>query len=296
MKTILVLRGIPASGKSTYAKQLVKDNPGMYKRINRDDLREMFDGYHLSKDNEKFAKKVRDILVMEALEAGKHVIVDDTNLSDRHINRMKQLAETHRKKTGHEVKVEVKEFEVELEEAIERDKKRKRPVGKKVIKEMHRYHTGGDPLDDRGPNYKPQDQQLPPAIICDIDGTLAMIKDRSPFDASKCEQDLLNEPVAEIVKTYAALGNQIVLLSGRQDEHRYQTEAWLAKYKIPYDLLLMRATGDRRKDAVIKREIVERQLLGEYFIRFVLDDRDQVVEMWRNELGLACLQVNYGDF
>ena len=296
MKTILILRGIPASGKSTYARQLVKDNPGMYKRINRDDLREMFDGYHLSKDNEKFAKKVRDILVMEALDAGKHVIVDDTNLSDRHINRMKQLAEEHRKKTGHEVKVEVKEFEVELDEAIARDKKRKRPVGKKVITQMHRYYKGDDPLDDRGPNYMPQDESLPPAIVCDIDGTLAIIKDRSPFDASRCEQDLLNEPIAEIVKTYADRGNQIILLSGRQDEHRYQTEKWLTKHKIPYNLLLMRQTGDRRKDAVIKREIVERQLLGTYFIRFVLDDRDQVVDMWRNELGLACLQVNYGDF
>ena len=296
MKTILILRGIPASGKSTYAKQLVKDHPGVYKRINRDDLREMFDGYHLTPDNEKFAKKVRDLLILEALDAGKHVIVDDTNLSSKNFNRISQLADMHRKKTGHQVKVEVKEFEVTLDEAIERDEKREKPVGRKVIKKMHSQFYGKGDMDDRGPHYREQDKSLPPAIVCDLDGTLAIIKDRSPFDASKCEQDLLNEPIAELVKTYAAKGNEIILLSGRQDEHRYQTEQWLARYEIPYHMLLMRTTRDRRKDAIIKREIVESQLLGKYFIRFVLDDRDEVVDMWRNELGLACLQVNYGDF
>ena len=56
MKKVLVLKGIPASGKSTYAKQLVKDNPGMYKRINRDDLRHMLDGYKMTNANEKFIK------------------------------------------------------------------------------------------------------------------------------------------------------------------------------------------------------------------------------------------------
>jgi len=296
MKTIYILKGLPASGKSTYAKKLLKENPGTYKRINRDDLREMFDGYHLSNDNEKFAKKVRDLLILEALDAGKHVIVDDTNLSDKNLNRITQLADIHRKKTGNTVKVEVKEFEIELEEAIERDSKRERPVGKKVIERMHRHHYGEGVTDDRGPNYMKQDKKLPPAIICDLDGTLAIIKDRSPFDASKCEQDLLNEPIAEIVKSYSERGTRIILLSGRQDKHMEQTKNWLAKYDIPYDDLLMRKTKDGRKDSVIKKEIVANNITGKYFVRFVLDDRDQVVDMWRREIGFACLQVNYGDF
>lgn len=297
MNKILVLRGLPASGKSTFAKKLVKENPGVYKRINRDDLREMFDGYELNTDNEKFAKKVRDILIAEALAAGKSVIVDDTNLSSKNLNRIQQLADIHKKKTGEKVEVIVREFDVSLEEAIERDSKRAKPVGKKVITKMHnQFYGDGSTTDHRGPHYKPQDKNLPPAIICDIDGTLAIIKDRSPFDAAKCENDLLNEPIAEIVKTYAKLGTTIILLSGRQDQHREQTENWLSRYEIPYDKLLMRKTKDNRKDSVIKKEIVEKEITGKYFIRFVLDDRDQVVEMWRKELGFACLQVNYGDF
>ncbi|MGB3468023.1 MAG: AAA family ATPase [Cyclobacteriaceae bacterium] len=297
MKTILILRGLPASGKSTYAKQLVKENPGIYKRINRDELREMLDGYDLTGDNEKFVKKTRDLLITQALEAGKSVIVDDTNLSEKNIKRIQQLADIYKKKTGNTVAVEVKEFTVELEEAIARDSKRARPVGKKVIKTMYdRFYGKVKPNDERGPHYVLQDAELPHAIICDIDGTLAIIKDRSPFDAAKCENDLLNEPIAEIVKTYKEKDTTVILLSGRQDQHRDQTVRWLETYSIPYDKLLMRKTGDNRKDAIIKKEITESEILGKFFVKFVLDDRDQVVEMWRKDIGFACLQVNYGDF
>lgn len=293
---IIILRGLPASGKSTYAKKLVKQHPEVYKRINRDSLREMFDEYHLSKDNERFVKKIRDVLILETLAQGKNVIVDDTNLSEKNINRIKQLADMHKKKTGQEAEIELKEFEIELEEAIERDAKRKRPVGKKVITKLYQQFYGDGKADDRGPNYMEQDKSLPPAIICDLDGTLAIMNGRSPFDASRCEEDLLNEPIAEIVKSYYDRKTTIILLSGRTDNYMEQTKKWLEKYEIPYHQLLMRKAKDARKDSIIKKEIVEESILGKYYVRFVLDDRDQVVDMWRNEIGFACLQVNYGDF
>jgi hypothetical protein len=58
----------------------------------------------------------------------------------------------------------------------------------------------------------------------------------------------------------------------------------------------MRRTGDRRKDSVVKRQMYERTVAGKYDVLFVLDDRNQVVDMWRKELNLACFQVDYGDF
>lgn len=296
MKTILILRGLPASGKSTFAKELVKENPGMYKRLNRDDMREMLDGYHFSKSNEKFVKRLRDWLILEALRDGKHVIVDDTNLSSKNLNRITQLAEQYRKQTGEQVKVEVKEFVIELEEAIARDAQRKRPVGQERIRKLYHQFYGDGTRKGRGPFYKEQDKTLPPAIICDLDGTLAIIDHRNPFDASTCEADELNEPVADIVKGYHASGHQIILLSGRTDNYKEQTIRWLAKHEIPYDLLLMRKDGDMRKDSIIKKEIVDTYINGKYYVKFVLDDRNQVVDMWRHEMGFACLQVNYGDF
>ena len=149
---------------------------------------------------------------------------------------------------------------------------------------------------DRGPNYALQNRNLESCIICDLDGTLALLNGRSPFDASTCEHDILNEPIGEILKTYTKKGDKIILLSGRMDEHKEQTIRWLQKHSIHFDQLLMRMTGDTRKDAVIKKEIIENHIWGKYYIRFVLDDRNQVVDMWREELGVACLQVYYGDF
>jgi len=185
MRKVLILRGLPASGKSTFAKQLVKQNVGLYKRINRDDLREMFDSYELSKDNEKFVKRVRDILIKEALRDGKDVIVDDTNLSQKNINRITQLGQEHRKKTGEEVVIEVKEFEVSLKEALERDAKREKRVGERVIRKMHRQFYGDG--NSRDPKYTPQDEDLPQAIMCDLDGTLAILNGRNPYEGTACE-------------------------------------------------------------------------------------------------------------
>ncbi len=294
MKKILILRGLPASGKSTFAKQLVKGNPGLYKRINRDDLREMFDTYHFSRDNEKFVKRVRDVLIREALRDGKHVIVDDTNLSMKNVNRITQLAEEHRKKTGEPIEVSVKEFEVSLAEALERDAKREKRVGDRVIRKMHRQFYGDG--NSRDPQYNPQDESLPPAIMCDLDGTLAILNGRSPYDGSMCENDILNQPVYDILKNYHNLGNKVLLLSGRMDSSQPQTERWLAKHNVPYDMLIMRKHTDTRKDSIIKKEIFDEHIKDKYFVRFVLDDRNQVVDMWRQDLGLPCLQVYYGDF
>lgn len=284
------MRGLPASGKSTYAKQLVDEAPNVYKRINRDDLRMMFDNGYTSNGNEKFVKKVRDILIVKALEEGKSVVVDDTNLSDRNFTRISQLVSDYNKQHNQNVLVEVKEFDTPVNECIERDAQRQKPVGEKVIRQMHRQFF------DDGVRYAPKDTNLPKAIICDLDGTLALLNGRDPFNAEGCENDLLNEPVANTVKMYATQGYKVLLFSGRKQMHLPPTKRWLAKHNISYDVLQLRADEDNRKDAIIKREIFETYAANKYQIEFVLDDRDQVVNMWRDELKLPCYQVYYGDF
>lgn len=134
-----------------------------------------------------------------------------------------------------------------------------------------------------------------PAIICDLDGTLALLNGRSPYDASGCLDDILNEPIAHIVRTYADIGMKVLLCSGRDAKYRKLTEAFLQRHAIPYDALFMRRTRDFRKDAVMKTEVYNAEIRDKYDVLFVLDDRDQVVKMWRG-LGLTCLQVAPGDF
>jgi predicted kinase len=293
MITVTILKGIPASGKSTWARQKLDEHPGMYKRINKDDLRAMLDHSHWSKGNEAFVLKVRDMLIIEALKEGKHVIVDDTNLDPKHETHIREMVSEYARESERSIKVEVKEFNITLEESIARDAKRPVPVGEKAIRSIHNRYVA--PI-GRIPFYRQQDTTLPKAIICDIDGTLALINDRSPFDASRCEQDLVNEPVLKIVNQYAKAGFVILLLSGRSTEHRIQTTNWLSAKGIAYDALFMRQQGDMRKDSIVKKELYEAHIQDIYYIEFVLDDRNQVVDMWRKEIGLPCLQVYYGDF
>ncbi|WP_299674461.1 AAA family ATPase [uncultured Tenacibaculum sp.] len=293
MKRIIILKGIPASGKSTYAKKLVSENPGMYKRINRDSLREMLDANHFSKGNEKFIVKTRDFLIKEALLAGKHVIVDDTNLYDKNQERIAEIASEYTNETGHAVKVEVKLMEIDVEEAIRRDAAREKSVGREVILRMDKQLKTKEKLKNE---YVKQNENLPKAIICDLDGTLSLITNRSPFDGSKCEQDLPNVPIVNLVKNYQKLGYKILLLSGRDGQYKPETESWLQKHEVNYDALWMRNPKDKRKDSIIKEELYRNEIENKFYVEFILDDRNQVVDLWRKKLQLPCLQVFYGDF
>lgn len=138
MKTVYILKGLPASGKSTWSRNKLKETPNSYKRINKDDLRAMLDDNYWSKGNEKFVLKIRDLMIKEALAAGKHVISDDTNLAPRHETRIRQLVKEYCKKTGENVKVEVIFFDVPIEECIRRDLKRTHSVGEQVIRSMYK--------------------------------------------------------------------------------------------------------------------------------------------------------------
>lgn len=289
MKKVIMMRGLPGSGKSTYAKSLLAETPNAYKRINRDELRAMFDNSHWSKGNEKYVKQVRDLLIIKALEEGKHVIVDDTNLATSNETHIRQMVEAFNKANNDSVQVELVEFDTPLEECIARDAKRPKPVGAKRIREMHRQHYAAK-------NTIEQDETLPKALICDLDGTLALLNGRNPFDAAKCEDDILNKPVAKVLKTFQDLGYKILFLSGRKEEHKPHTLRWLAQHNITFDLLELRKTDDGRMDSIVKKELFEAHIAHKYYVEFVLDDRNQVVDLWRNELGLTCFQVNYGDF
>lgn len=133
------------------------------------------------------------------------------------------------------------------------------------------------------------------AIIVDIDGTLALKGDRGPFDWQKVDKDLPNETIILLVKAMRATGLHVILVSGRKEQCREKTLTWLWENQVPFQHLFMRADDDNRSDTILKNEIFENNIKDHYEIFCVLDDRNQVVDMWRN-LGLTCLQVAPGDF
>lgn len=137
---------------------------------------------------------------------------------------------------------------------------------------------------------------LPTTAVFDVDGTLAIRGDRAQFDWSAVDVDLPNGPVLEMARALHHVGWSVVYLTGRSEEARALTDAWIARHVGVPGPLFMRAERDFRRDTVVKRELYERHLVGRYDIRVVFEDRDQVVEMWRTELGLTCFQVAPGAF
>jgi predicted kinase len=289
-RKVIVLKGLPASGKSTYARDLIDRNAGRYKRVNKDDLRAMLDNSYWSKGNEKFVLKMRDWTIVEALNDGKNVLVDDTNLHPKHEARIRELVKEYNQQNNSDVAVEVKFFTIELEEAIARDLKRLNSVGEKVIREMYYQFIATKQATSRK-----QNPDLPKAVIVDIDGTVADNVTRSPFDFARVLEDKPIARTIELVRLLARDNYQIVFVSGREDSCMEDTEKWLNLHQIPYTELLMRKSGDSRKDSIIKREIFTNYIESKYCVSFVIDDRKQVKRMWVDELGLFVFDVNQED-
>lgn len=322
MQYIYYTVGLPASGKSTKAKEMVDASKGHLKRVNKDDLRSMIDNYDFSKkfhkNNEAFVLTMRDNLIMQALMNGDSAICDDTNFGDKHALRFHQLAAEYTAKTGKPCEVELIDFrDVPVEVCIDRDNYRgDKRVGKDVILRMYNQHIHDPskpplPVDAKAwgrpslPVYVPPVADLPKAVLCDLDGTLALLNGRNPYDATDCDKDGINHPVLLTLQALqeSRMIKKVLFMSGREDKYREPTMLFLAYCGfLPGAMergqwsLHMRTTDDKRKDAVIKRELFDAHVHGKYNPVFVLDDRNQVVDFWRKELGLPCFQVNYGDF
>lgn len=142
-------------------------------------------------------------------------------------------------------------------------------------------------------------------ILFDLDGTLCDVEHRRKYvqiepknwDAfnSACVLDGPNLHVLYIHNLIKDFGHKIIYCSGRAGEYRPQTLEWLKKIGVSDPDLRMRKEKDRRSDDIVKKEILDSILEDGFDPIFAVDDRDQVVRMWR-ENGVPCFQCNYGDF
>lgn len=277
MSKLLVLKGLPSSGKSTFARELVAKG---WKRVNKDDLRAMIDFGGWSSKNEAQIQAVEKDLAGHYLGMQYDVVVDDTNFGWE--ESWREFADNYN------ADFEIKFFDVQVMECVERDAKRgDKSVGAKVIFRMYNKY-----LKPKEPAW---DEDKHNCYIFDIDGTLALMNGRSPYDATKVDTDIPNHDIAMICRTLKNSGLPIIIVSGRTDDCKEQTMQWLSAHSIPFDEIHMRKTGDSREDSIIKREIYDTQLKDRFNILAVFDDRDRVIWMWRS-LGLTVLQVAYGAF
>ena len=133
-------------------------------------------------------------------------------------------------------------------------------------------------------------------VIVDVDGTLAIMNGRGPFEWTKVYQDRVNEPVADLVRRLKTSGLSVIIVTGRDGVALDDTKRWLNDNSIPFDAIFYRPARNFEKDSMIKRRIYDTSIRDNWDIQFVLDDRNQVVKMWREELGIPVFQVADGDF
>lgn len=307
MTELIITRGLPASGKTTFARHLVDSRPtGSIIRLNRDDLRAMCltSGYGQTEyRSEQLITQIQHGPITSLLKSGVDVIVDDTNLRARVVRTLAQLAV----RAGADWQCEDEFLQVPVEECIRRDAARSNPVGEDVIRKMWRkYFAHGQTLpvpvlDEETvtgrPYIRPADGEN--AAIFDIDGTLACHGSRNPYDTTRYHEDTPIHPIVHLVHMEYRDGNSILFCSGRSEEFRDATERWIERCVIARTVtdweLFMRPAGDARNDALVKSELFDKHIRDRYVVHRVFDDRDRVIKMWRS-LGLTVLQCAEGDF
>lgn len=302
--------GCSASGKSTWAEELVQKNRGKVVRFERDQIRALIlfgrnGAYHPSdlwvEWNFKEEKLV-DSTMAEAqagfVAKGVDIIFSDTWLNqDRlyaKIKEMQALGYTY----------EVKYFPVDdIDVLIKRDKARHNSVGESVIRkqwkqwlELGTEITG---IKKYIPDYSTRARKRT-CIVVDIDGTVAnMNGKRGPFEWDKVGLDDPRDEICRIVEMVWSRGFQVVFLSGRDSVCREDTVSWIRKnIRIDGDFLLyMRKEGDMRKDRIIKDELFWEHVAPGYNVMFAIDDRKQMVQYW-TDIGVPLLNVGnvYDDF
>lgn len=319
MPKLTLFSGLPASGKSTLAKEVAMNNPGRSVIVERDMVRYDIMGleqgsYEFDHNTENKVTVKQEDMIRSYLKNGLDVIVSDTNLREKYLKNFMRLAE--------ELDAEVDFIDLRdmpLDEVLRRNKLREKVkvVPEEVIRKMHdnfirqiKKHQFGvlpsmEKWDskskfrfDEVEDYVPFKDGIS-TYLFDIDGTLANHHGiRSPYDTTKYHLDTVHAEVSDIAISLHNAGHRIIVLTGRHMSHREVVEKWLTDNGIPFDELIMREDPQRSDDE-------EKLFLFEKFIRNnealrvrgVFDDRNRVAfNTWRTALGLRCFHVAWGDF
>lgn len=297
---IRLTRGLPASGKSTYAQALIRTPDWV--RVERDLLRDQLFGtrYGLSSDQENVITAMQTAMAAAALKAGKSIVISDMNLRASYVRQWAKFA------TRHNAVFNTVEFYAPIDVLIERDAQRINSVGAKVIRELAAKFTKNGVIskvdvsrdiytDGHLLRYVPK-AGTPGAIMVDLDGTLAKMEGRSPYEWMRVGEDKPIPAVIDAVVSAYRSGKKIIFMSGRDSVCREVTFNWLVEHvPVPVKLLFMRVENDNRPDNLVKYDLFNAHVRDNYNVQYVLDDRNQVVDMWR-AIGLPCFQVAPGEF
>lgn len=298
---VIIVQGLPASGKSTWSKKVIDSYPaGTVARINNDDLSTVLFGTPWTTNIDNAPQLLRSLRLnsLKSLLSNKSIriiIVDNTNLAGKTVSETFYLA----KLAGADVQVEDRFLKVPVEECLRRNRERDNPVPDEVILRMHkqasRMKKWQDPEFPEIQRYPNDDETLEEVVIVDIDGTVAEMNSRSPYDWGRVHEDTPIHSTVRTVKDMIAARRKIIFISGRDGAAYEDSRKWLETHIGEGFELFMKEKGDNRPDVITKHEIFQKEIAGKYRVSHVLDDRNGVVDLWRR-LGLPCWQVAEGDF
>jgi len=296
----ILTRGIPASGKSTWAKKWLAADPNNRVRVNRDDIRETLYGkkYQQNSKDEERVTQIEHKLIRTALKEGKSVVSDNMHLNPRFMKPFYAMAGERGLKLQH------RDFPIPLDEALRRNAARERVVPADVIRKIYSQNLGPNgemPYFDGDytprPFVKPETKKT--GVIYDMDGTMTRIssirhhvngKFRN-FDAFHrgslhCPPNL---EVLQLAQDTTEANIENVIVTARSEKYRAVTELWLNKYGVKFSNLYMRPDNDNRTDHLVKADILEK-IQEDYDIVHAVDDRPSVIEVW-NAAGIRTTLV-----
>lgn len=306
MRKIICLIGVSCSGKTTWAKEYMKENKKTY-YVSRDAERESLFGVYRqgTPKEEKLITEICNKKIATFLRAG-DVIVDNTHLRRKYINDLVKAF------PGTDVDFQIMPM-LPPAELYKRNLDRAELTGKLIptkvldnqmsnflnleIPDNIRYR--GIKVDPRLLNVYNEDDygKLPSCVIYDLDGTLSKMNGRSPFSGKDCESDLPDIFLCSLLDTLSRDGVETFIFSGRNSDNggREATERWLSNNIEGDYTLVMRKPGDQRPDVAIKDEMFNDNIEGKFYPIASFDDRDCMVDYYRAK-GIQTYQSYYGNF
>lgn len=294
-KKLILTRGIQGSGKTTFAKAWVAEDPENRIRINNDDIRNMLGPYWVP-DREKLVSEIKTSIAQNAMNRGYDIVVDNMNLNPKEVKFWQDLVNTNNADIdSYHYEIEFKDFFISLDECIRRDAARSNPIGEKVIRDTwrrYKHFIQTTEVEKYVNNLvKPTDK--PWCVVVDMDSTLCFNTTKRPWygegAAEGMKNDIPNYGVCEIIRN---LSYPIIVATGRDTSQKEVTEQWLFNNNIYPIEFYFRTEGDYRKGVEVKKEQIEK-IMEKYNILVIFEDCEPIVQMYR-DMGLTVLQPNKG--
>ena len=296
-KKLIICRGIPGSGKSTWAHAWVAESPETRVRLNNDDIRRMFGPYWVPK-RENLVHAIKYHSALNIMAMGYDIVVDNMNLNPKEIEFWNDVVKGFNNiQDGYEYVIEFKDFfNISLEECLERDQRRPNPVGEKSIREIwkrYKHFIQTTNVERYVDNLVQDDPAKPYCLVVDMDSTLCFNTNKRPWFGEGAAEGMMKDiPNLGVLRLVESWSGYLVIATGRDTSQAEVTKKWLNKHGIFPDEYYFRTEEDYRKGVEVKKEQIER-IAEKYNISAIIDDCQPIVDMYRS-MGYTVLQPNKG--